>query len=162
MQFPQSIYLKQNETIINNTLFSNLGGFSWVLYWLNSNISCWTPTRVLANFLSESFTMVIWIHSRRSVASFSYSMISSWFSLMRSITWGAIKIYCKKNWFFKLPTSSHSMRGGGFTYIYTTTQVAVIVYSLTPKISLVILLTFCHIVLDVSFENLVLDQLIIP
>ena len=54
------------------------------------------------------------------------------------------------------------MRGGGFTYIYTTTQVAVIVYSLTPKISLVILLTVCHTVLDVSFENLVLDQLIIP
>ena len=54
------------------------------------------------------------------------------------------------------------MQGGGFTYIYTTTQVAVIVNSLTPKISLVILLTVCHIVLDVSFENLVLDQLIIP
>ena len=54
------------------------------------------------------------------------------------------------------------MRGGGFTYIYTTTQVAVIVNSLTPKISLVILLTVFHIVLDVSFENLVLDQLLIP
>ena len=54
------------------------------------------------------------------------------------------------------------MQGGGFTYIYTTTQVAVIINSLTPKISLVILLTVCHIVLDVSFENLELDQLIIP
>ena len=72
------------------------------------------------------------------------------------------KIFFFLNWFFKLPTSSHSMQGGGFTYIYTTTQVAVIINSLTPKISLVILLTVCHIVLDVSFENLELDQLIIP
>lgn len=70
---------------------SYLGGFSWVRYWLNSNICCWTPTSVLANFLSDSLTIVIWIHSRRSVASTSYSSISSEFSLMRSITWCAIE-----------------------------------------------------------------------
>lgn len=81
------LYRVQDKVCYFRCAWTDLGGFSTVLYVLNACSCCWTPTREFANFLLLRMIMVCSIHSKRSDARDSYFSIIFSVSMAWSRTW---------------------------------------------------------------------------